>query len=320
MTASYQLHGLVVSSEVSIDETPAGPGRADVRIRWGQRRAIESEAPPGDLLATLEGPDRSWLSRTADGTHILRIGSLGDFELAQELDAVRVHLNRGTPEELAGVLIPGVLSTLLVLRGHCVLHASAVQTEDGVVAFIGGSGTGKTTVAALCCAAGALLVTDDVLRVEHDGGAGWCWSGSRELRLREQATELADPLGGAHRSTIDARLVVQPLAADPGRLPLTAIVTPVPDHLGCELQLDHRRGAEAVIDLVRQPRTLGWVRTETARRDFEVLSGLAATVPVFRARLPWGPPFSTAWGERLLKSLAIETAGFWPWSPTPEGR
>jgi hypothetical protein len=52
------------------------------------------------------------------------------------------------------------------------------------------------------------------------------------------------------------------------------------------LRVERIRGRQAVQELVRFPRTLGWTDGEVTRRDFGVLAALAQQVPVYRATLP----------------------------------
>ena len=88
---------------------------------------------------------------------------------------MRVHADPDADDGVPSLFLGGALAAAVALRGACVLHASAVQTENLVIAFVGSSGMGKTTVAALCCASGARLVTDDVLRVTAEQGRAWCF-------------------------------------------------------------------------------------------------------------------------------------------------
>lgn len=64
------------------------------------------------------------------------------------------------------LLFAQVLPLACVLQGVEVLHASAVAVDGGVIALVGGSGQGKSTVAAALIARGAAFVTDDALAVE----------------------------------------------------------------------------------------------------------------------------------------------------------
>jgi hypothetical protein len=63
------------------------------------------------------------------------------------------------------------------LQGLELFHASAVEVGGGVLAFVGMSGTGKTSVALQLVAAGATLVTDDVLALEPNGSGVHAYTG-----------------------------------------------------------------------------------------------------------------------------------------------
>ena len=93
------------------------------------------------------------------------------------------------------IMIRGSLAALqLYLRGHLVLHASAVQLVDHAVAFIGHSGMGKSTLATLMCADGSgTVITDDVLRVDKNSDRSpGSKTGQPEVRLRSGAEGLGD--------------------------------------------------------------------------------------------------------------------------------
>ena len=63
-----------------------------------------------------------------------------------------------------------ILALVLRLRGALAFHASAVQMGSGAVGFVGPHGAGKSTLAAALGAAGAPVLTDDVLHVRRAGG------------------------------------------------------------------------------------------------------------------------------------------------------
>lgn len=67
------------------------------------------------------------------------------------------------------MLIAQALPFAAVLNGLEVLHASAVTIGKGAVAFVGWSGSGKTSLALALCRRGAGFLTDDVLAVERMG-------------------------------------------------------------------------------------------------------------------------------------------------------
>jgi hypothetical protein len=69
-------------------------------------------------------------------------------------------------------LLGPVLGLLLHQRGLLVLHASAVALDGGVVAFLGQTGDGKSTTAAMLHARGCAVVADDVVAVDLGASGG----------------------------------------------------------------------------------------------------------------------------------------------------
>jgi hypothetical protein len=69
--------------------------------------------------------------------------------------------------DLIGVVLPYALHR----DGAWCVHASAVETPGGVIAFVAPSGAGKSTLASACVTRGCALVADDVvvLRQRADG-------------------------------------------------------------------------------------------------------------------------------------------------------
>lgn len=66
-------------------------------------------------------------------------------------------------------LILGVgLGVLLMQQGHLVLHGSAINVNGNAIAFLGNSGSGKSTMATFLSKKGYPLITDDVLVTRMD--------------------------------------------------------------------------------------------------------------------------------------------------------
>jgi hypothetical protein len=88
------------------------------------------------------------------------------------LDAAgRVHLPRTESPEMRAWLIRQAAPFVAALQGRCVLHASAVSIDRTVVAFVGASGLGKSTLAShLAERRHVPRVADDMLPVRFDGG------------------------------------------------------------------------------------------------------------------------------------------------------
>ena len=116
--------------------------------------------------------------------------------------------------------------------------------------------------------------------------------GSAEVRLREQARELVTgDLPGA-RTSADGRSVVSFRSAEAGRSShrLDAVFVPLPNREGL-LDILRLPKVQAHLTVLRYPRLLGWKDPDVLRGQFELASAVADQVPVFLARVPWGPPF-----------------------------
>jgi hypothetical protein len=76
-------------------------------------------------------------------------------------------------------------ATLCHQRGMLPLHASAVVTGKGIIAFAGHSGAGKSTIAGLLNSFGYELITDDILPVSFNRNSSpGAWPYLRRLKLQ----------------------------------------------------------------------------------------------------------------------------------------
>ena len=184
------------------------------------------------------------------------------------------------------------------------LHASAVDVGGVALAFAAPSGGGKSTMATLLCADGATVVTDDVLRVEDDHTVRL---GATGLRLRKGADTLAglfapDGAPGSRRSA-DDRQVLTPQAATTADLPLAAVVVPYPARRLRHVRVERRDAKDGLFDLLSFPRLLGWEAPEVLAGQLTRLGRLVGAVPVYRARVPWGPPFAPTLAAELRAGI-----------------
>jgi hypothetical protein len=242
---------------------------------------------------------------TAEGFRF-QFHGMCDVFVTHDRRSVAVQLAQDADPEMIPVLLQGnVLAALLLLAGKCVLHASGVDVGGKALAFVGGSGTGKSTLAALCCAAGAAFLTDDLLRVESHGGALRCFYGGHEVRLRSQAASLAAlfPDAPSHH-TVDGRLAIR----FPGCLRptshLVAVVIPTPTRSGC-VRIERLAPLDAWTALMQAPRVLGVRDHALLRTQFETCSLLAQTVPVYCAEGSTGPPYEASAGADLLSEVGL---------------
>ena len=248
-------------------------------------------------------------SAARDGDlHRFRVAGCCEFTISPELNQITCRPAPDVAHDLTTVLATGaVLSYALAMRGHCVLHASAVEIDGRAVALVGASGLGKSTVTAGLCAAGCPLVTDDVLRVDLQG-AVVAHRGAREIRLRPAARVMAGDFDRTldGRETADGRLAIRPPTSSHPTLPLSAVMLPQPRRDRDTLSLERVGPAAALKYLLRFPRILGWRDMDVLTRQFDQMAVLADRVPFFVAELPWGPPFSRNASDQLASRLSRE--------------
>jgi hypothetical protein len=304
------MYGLRARSEVPLYGRPVeGDGRVDLELSLGPAVPPPDGPPPGQVLAHFQLNAAQWytFTRLDSGGYVLRFASAAEFRVDADLRRVVVHPEIGADPDLVPVFANGALPAfVLLVSGEPLLHASAVDVGGRAVAFVGSSGMGKSTMATLLCAAGALLITDDVLRLTP-GPAPRCYLGPAELRLRKGAADLASGFAQAPaaRRTGDGRDALRPEMATTELLPLAAIVVPLPDRQAPALELKRLDPVNALMALASFPRVLGWSDPVGRAQQFQTVGDVAAAVPVYSATVPWGPPFSPDLAPALVEQLGL---------------
>lgn len=308
---TFVMHGLGIGTALPLHHARRTEEPADVILHDDGLRVVPAERPDGREMAHLsdeEGLPLYTFAEQSDG-YLLRFHGTCEFVVSRDLASVAYAADPDADPDLIQVLITGMLvSFLLTLGGKPVLHASAVDVGGRAIAFTGWSGMGKSTAATLMCADGGLLITDDVLRVDLDPAGPVCRLGATEARLRAKALDLAATVGSVARLTADGRHAVAPAASTVDRLPLAALIVPVPDRDARELKLSHVQGAESLLTLARFPRIVGWTDQETNATQFRFLADLVRRVPVFVATIPWGPPFAAGLGADIATAVGVPLA------------
>ena len=308
--AVYAQCGLRLRSEIDLPLPIALGDGFDVDVHWGPDLADSSAPPPGEVIAAYGSGEDSWYTATATGSgFLLRFRDCGEFAISADLSEIEVRPDPAGRPELLPILLAGTATAfVLTLRGQTVLHASAVALDGMALAFVGQSGRGKSTVAALLCLDGAALVSDDVLVVDPSPPVT-CAGGAAELRLRDGAAVLAESRpDGTTRVTADDRLAFALRAAPVEPLPLAGIVVPAPSHTATDVEIRRLAPSTAVFWLLAFPRIHGWCRPDVLSRDFAAISQIVNTVPVYDVTIPWGPPFDPG-VARSLSALRVAAAG-----------
>lgn len=306
--SSYCLYGLCIRSALPLTAPIASESCApDLTVHRGEELPATATAPAGEVWAKADFGNGFGVQLTKLGSGwSLFYPQTGEVRLTADLRTATAHALPGKDAILPLLLIGSVPAWWLNLRGESILHASAVAVGDEALAFIGASGMGKSTLATLLCSAGASLVTDDVLRLQPEGESFRCHWGTGELRLRPNAASLTErfPPSNTSRSA-DGRATLL-LAPREQRLPrLRAILIPQPAREQRELEAERLTLVQASFHLNGYPRVYGWQVDEPRRRQFALFARLAETVPVFRVKVPWGPPFAADLPGRVLATAGM---------------
>ncbi|MHB8682277.1 MAG: hypothetical protein ACYDA2_09320 [Acidimicrobiales bacterium] len=306
----HELHGVRFRTPLELGAPVDGTVQPELTLSVEDPRPIGFDLPVGEVVLDLVVGDRRIHSGAVEGHRaVLRIPELCEFVVDRDTGEGRCTPDpRASDEQLVLLVRGSLVAFLLGLSGACVLHASVVEiADDGTaVAFVAGSGMGKSTMAALLCGAGGRLVSDDLLRLDDATPPRWVGR-SAELRLRPAATGLVPEDGSAWatRPTIDGRVASSPprTASDHGAL--AAVVVPVPSRTDHEVSARRIPAVEATMLLACFPRLERWLSPAVLEANFDGVSRLASAVPVHRVSVPWGPPFSPTVATDVLDRVGV---------------
>ena len=165
----YTIFDVTIQSDIELPELPASDADSNIRIKLGK--------PAGVDLSTFE--HRFDWGRPGEPVICSVSRKEGDFLFVYP-GSVRFHISAsgvihcmpepGYPEQaLRHILINQVIPRFLAEQGCLVIHASAVQLPTGkVVAFLGNSGFGKSTMAASFLREGGAVLADDCVLLRSE--------------------------------------------------------------------------------------------------------------------------------------------------------
>lgn len=168
MQRRYVAYGLQLSTSFALPgmRPDASPALPCVELTLGSRQQLEAAWSGASDAAVWEGRlgdgCRLRIERGARGDVLFRYGARAVFRL----DAAQESLDCAPAEgdlDWLRVLMSKVLCHVSLMRGYEGLHAAAVDSGDGVLAFVGASGVGKSTLAIELMRRGWPLFADDML-------------------------------------------------------------------------------------------------------------------------------------------------------------
>jgi hypothetical protein len=159
IAGKYQLGGITFVSEIALPELPliqqqsAAPH--PVSIRLGE--------VPNDLPGAAElDPD----CFATSAQYLLRIPGLASYLVSHGRDIVVYPETGALSLDVRAYLLGTLFVVLCQQRGLLPLHASAVSSRQGAVAFLARSGQGKSSLAAHLAQRGFPVLADDVCLID----------------------------------------------------------------------------------------------------------------------------------------------------------
>jgi hypothetical protein len=288
----------VLESSVALPElAPARPGAAGELWRF---RISPSPAPRRSAVEWFH----EW--RFPSGAPWLEIGRLESRYLARfqrtaafVIDPVArwivAHPRNRIPRRTIRHLLLDQIAPMLLANGdRLVVHASAVAGRAGAIAFIGPSGTGKSTMAAVMARAGGRLLTDDCLVVDLDRSPARVIPTYAGLRLWPDTLAALFPRRDRGSSQVAHYSSKRRIAAggwdvcpasDLAPLRAACVLAP-PVCRAKKARLDPLRGHAAFAAVLECTFHLDVGRRTTAPRALERVAALLDTVPMFRLQPP----------------------------------
>ena len=287
----YRLFDAAVACDFHLPGVPeVEESEADICIELGQDKA------------TVTGYDwvHSWLEQDGDlilscasrqegdgGTrYLLHFPDLADFIISGGKVTCHLHPDCGDTT-LCHLLMDQVIPRLWAHRGHLVVHASAVKLCDGrVIAFLGESGWGKSTLAAALQARGAQLLSDDSVGLQVDEEGVKLIPSYSGLRLYGDSIDTLGLAGAgwASMTRYSEKRRLESVSVDyPTNLPLeTLYVIEQPAEDATSLSINPFTGAELATTLIRHSFLLDVRDTRSATRQLQIAGGAVEGIPQVR--------------------------------------
>jgi len=293
----YQLYGLVIDID---NVLPGISSIADVQVDIQVRCDTSSKRflkPSSWFMHWHLLENQPWLSfaKISNG-YLLRFHQLADFFINGEGNQITYTAENGVPEETAHhLLLDQVIPLVINLQGGQALHVSAVLIPEGVVAFAGPTGSGKSTLSGGLFNLGYPLVCDDCLALLVKNEEIFAMPAYPGLRLWEDTLVYLFGNNGAYESVahytdkrrVEIEKITNAYCTEPK--PLKRIYTIADASEGkdeTDIVIEKLSARESFMALVRCAFRLDIKDLDMLKRQFHFLQRVASRVSVRRLIFP----------------------------------
>ncbi len=313
---SYRWCEFALRTSFDIPELPPVDASFRAAAEWRVTLAAGEpvERPEPTWFHHWDFPDgRRWVAFARyRGGYLLRFPSLADFDIAPEARTVTIYPQPATPPHtLRHLLLDQVLPLLAGGRERLSLHGSAVATDRGVLLFLGGSGYGKSTLAAQLARKGLALVSDDCCLLVRSGGSFDVVPSYPGVRLApESVGQVFGDAGGRYASVAHytTKLRVdgeqqRDLRFNDRRLPLSRIYViepPAGPDAPARVAVQSRSRRAALFDVLNYTFHLDVQDQVRIREAFDLATDVVLRYDVRSLAFPWELSKSAAVAEAVL--------------------
>jgi hypothetical protein len=238
-------------------------------------------------------PDgRTWTRfHRVDSGYLVRFPGLADFEIvAADLRVTCLPTPSVTHETCRHLFLNQILPLVMSRRGHLVFHSSAVEFAGVAIAFVGASGTGKSTLAASFATGGGRFLADDGLVVEQTDKGFRALPSHPSIRLwqdsRDALIESGAETAPAVQHTSKARLLAGPTLAHCPRPRMLLAAYFLGDGSARRVTIERMSASEALMEWVRNSFLLDPRDGAILARHFDRVAGLANSAACYRLDYP----------------------------------
>jgi hypothetical protein len=298
VTYSYVLCGWHTDSDVPLSGLPTSV--------WGCKHAnVLIRIATGDSPISKSDSSSLRLFEHSNELSLIGIADVADFEVCRGRQISIWPADGARQKDVELFLFGPVWATLCHQRGILPLHASAIVTKNGIAAFAGHSGAGKSTTAALMGSSGYALLADDIVPVSfRKQSLPGAWPFLRRLKLQlDPIIQLALPSTELVSETFDNRkyFVNPKIAAGDEWIRLERIYLLEIDEATSGVSIDRITGPEAVRVIIDQTYHFQFIIRSGRFRDHLIsCTRLASQVAVYRLCRP--PDFDIGELRFLLRA------------------
>jgi len=265
---------------------------------------MEWHLPSGEL----------WLSfAKVDGGYRLRFEKLADFFVSTDGQKITYQPLSSVPSNtIRHLILDQIIPLVINLKGGEALHASAMLTEEGAIAFAGNTGSGKSTVAATFLQAGHPLLSDDCLALEEKDGKIYAMPAYPGLRLWKDAADELFGEGRTHtavahyasKKQVDIEPKPETFCSEPKPLKrLYVIADPSESNGRTDIVIDPLGQRDSFMALIEYAFRLDITDKNMLTRQFRFFERVVSKVSVRKLTYPRDFKFLPAVREAILKDL-----------------